>query len=175
MAYTTPDRTWVPGEVATAAFFNTYLRDNMKWLSTDKPMARATNTATQNILVSGSVTAVTFNTNTFDNASMHSTSSLTERFVVPSGAAGKYISGGYVSWTASALGSYRASFAQANASVNLATALAPVGAGHNGQSSCCGIASYTAGQYMNLACAQDSGGALATQTDHNAWAIWVGF
>ncbi len=33
MAYTTP-RTWVPGEIPTAAQFNTHIRDNQSFFST---------------------------------------------------------------------------------------------------------------------------------------------
>lgn len=172
MAYAT-DKTWAAGAVVLASELNTYLRDNMKWLSTDKPMARATNSALQTI-ATVTTTSVTFDTNTYDNAGMHSTSTNKERFTIPTGAGGKYLFGGFVSWASSALGSYRAVFAQANAASNLSVQLSAPSAVHNSQAAASGMASLAASAYFNLACAQDSGGNLNTQTDHNAWCFWVG-
>ena len=36
MSYVTP-RTFVAGEIETAAIFNTHLRDNIDWLATSAP------------------------------------------------------------------------------------------------------------------------------------------
>lgn len=56
MAYTTP-RTWVAGEVVTAALLNTHLRDNLNAINTDASWTPAwTNTGTANVLGNGTLT-----------------------------------------------------------------------------------------------------------------------
>src|SRR4051812_2496693 len=104
MAYTT-DRTWVTGEVVTASYMNTYLRDNLKWLSTDKPMARSYKAANFTHNSTGNWIAVTQDSERFDNATMHDTSSNTERMTIPSGGGGKYLVGANCAWAPNGTGS----------------------------------------------------------------------
>lgn len=91
MAFSTP-ATSVAGTALTAAYLNTYVRDNIAWLATDSPACRAYNSAA--ISIPDSVfTAATYNSERFDNAAVHSTSSNTGRLTVPTGGAGKYLVG----------------------------------------------------------------------------------
>lgn len=176
MAYTT-DRTWVAGEVVTAAYLNTYLRDNVKWLSTDKGMCRISNTVNQNHTTSGSAQSITFDTNTFDNASIHSTSSNTSRITVPTNHGGKWLVGGALGWAASALGNYRNSVVSHSAAGAIAKSLAPPSAATFSQTSVVALYSTAAATYFELQGEQDSGGTLAMLAaafSLQAWAIWVG-
>lgn len=102
MSYTTP-RTWVAGEVATAANLNTHVRDNIAWLATDSPACRIYNNAALT-LTTGSFQVLTANSERFDNASIHSTSSNTERMTVPTGGGGKFVVGGNIAWAADGAG-----------------------------------------------------------------------
>lgn len=173
MAYTT-DRTWVTGEVVTAAYLNTWVRDNMKWLSTDKPMVRVYNNANQNAN-SGAYTHLTFNSESYDNAGVHSVSSNTDRLSMSAATVGKWLFGGCVYGAANATGyRYGSLFIdKANALVEatcpsmgavLAYALTPVGAYE---------ASST--NYFTLAAWQDTGAALTIFSGTtNLWGMWVG-
>ncbi len=89
MAYTTPF-TAVAGTAWKASDWNTYGRDDIAWLATDSPCCTVYNNGTQ-ATTSGVGVAVTFDSEVFDNAAMHSTSSSTNRITVPSGGAGKYL------------------------------------------------------------------------------------
>lgn len=180
MAYTT-DRTYVTGEVETASIFNTYLRDNMKWLSTDKPMARVYNSA--NISIANVTnTSLTLDSERFDNASIHSTSSNTERLTVPSGGGGKYLIGATAQFAANATG-----FRQWKLELN--------GTGATGTDICftteptnsasvisdgvpVTLYSLAAADYVALTVFQNSGGNLNATVDANNacefWCLWVG-
>jgi hypothetical protein len=92
MAFSTP-ATFVAGNILTAAELNTYVRDNVAWLATDSPSCRAYNTPGQSL--PASITTLTFNSERYDNAAMHSTVSQTDRITVPSGGDGKYLVAGW--------------------------------------------------------------------------------
>src|SRR5689334_21709554 len=91
MAFTTP-ATATAGTVLTASFLNTYLRDNISWLATDSPCCRVFNSATI-ALTNGVTKSITFDSERFDNAAMHDTSSNTARITIPTGGGGKYMFG----------------------------------------------------------------------------------
>ena len=86
MSYSAPF-TAVAGTAWRAADWNTNGRDNIAWLATDSPSCRAYNNANIS-MTSGAATAVTLNSERFDNAAMHSTSSNTSRITVPTGGGG---------------------------------------------------------------------------------------
>lgn len=90
IAYTSPT-TRITGDVITSGHWNTDITSNIAWLATDKPMVRAKNAGTQNIN-NNSYTALTFDSEDFDNATVHSTSSATSRLTFAT--AGKYLIGG---------------------------------------------------------------------------------
>lgn len=103
MPWTAP-KTYSVGDVLTAADLNTYQRDNVKWLGTDKPRCRVRNTANISHTSSGNYQALTFNSERVDVGSMHDTSSNTSRLTVPSGGGGFYAIGGMIEFAADATG-----------------------------------------------------------------------
>lgn len=104
MAWTSP-ATAIAGSVLTAAWLNTYLRDNLNWLKNPNRCA-AFHSTTQNIDDS-TWTAIAFDSETFDVGALHSTVSNTSRFTVPSGGDGGYLLMAQASFAA-ASGGYRA-------------------------------------------------------------------
>jgi hypothetical protein len=97
MAWTTP-RTWVVGEVLTAANMNTHLRDNVSWLG-NPPTCRVYNSAAL-ATTSGTPLPLTYNSERWDTESMHSTVTNTERLLAP--VAGKYRVGAAVRYASNA-------------------------------------------------------------------------
>lgn len=170
MAYTT-DRTWVTGEVVTAAYFNTYLRDNVKWLSTDKGFAWAYHNTTQSI-ANASFQSVVFNTNLYDNASIHSTSVNTERFTIPAAMGGKWLFGSSVSFAPNAtgmrqLGLWTGYVTQGREATTIPTA------GENAQLTTCSIQVEAAGNTMQSVVYQNSTAALNLNANVLAWTMWM--
>lgn len=103
MAFTTP-ATAVSGAILTAAWLNTYVRDNIAWMATDSPACRANRTTAFAHNSSGNWLSVPMDAERFDNAAMHSTVSATDRITVPTGGGGKYMFGGAVEWQNSSAG-----------------------------------------------------------------------
>lgn len=177
MAYTA-DRTWVVGEVVTANLMNTYLRDNVKWLSTDKPMVRCNNTAAITC-ATGVVTQLTFNNNRFDNAGIHSTATNTNRITVSVANAGKYLVGAAINWAASTLGDFRVlGLRIGTGPTNIALATQTPG-GTNGFANQTASGLYSlSGDYFESVAQQNSGGnldvTLAANSSPEFWAIWLG-
>jgi hypothetical protein len=180
VAYTT-DRTWVAGEVVTAAYFNAHLRDNMKWLSTDKPMFSGYRNTTQSLTTAIAAT-IQMNAENFDNSTIHDTASSNTRMTVPSGAAGKWLFGCQVEFAANATGqravalvtdgtNYLAVHAQdacaSGVTQMMGIALAPIGG-----------AQLAAASYGEAEFTQSSGGNLniggGGTYQGGAWALWVG-
>ena len=86
MAFTTP-ATAVAATALTASFLNVNVRDNIAWMATDSPSCNVYNNANISI-ATGTNTALTFNSERYDNAAMHSTSSNTQRITAPTGGGG---------------------------------------------------------------------------------------
>lgn len=80
------------------------MRDNIKWLGTDKPHCRVRNSANISHTTSGSYQALTFNSERVDVGAMHDTSSNTSRLTVPTGGGGFYEIGGCIEFESSATG-----------------------------------------------------------------------
>lgn len=162
MGFTTP-ATVTAGTAATAAYANTYIRDNIAWMATDSPTCRAYGSAG---FVIGNTTAsdITCNSERFDNAAMHSTSSSTARMTVPTGGAGKYLVGGTGIWSASAGGVTRILYNTLNAAP-IARSNVPVTAG--GVQGCAILTAYAAiaADYFTMQGYQDSGGFLTLTGD----------
>lgn len=173
MAYTTP-RTYVAGEVHTAAHHNTYERDNIAWLATDSPSCRVYNNAAISI-TSGVNTTLTFNSERFDNATMHSTSVNTGRITIPSGGGGKYLVGGVVEWNAAAGGNYRDTRIRNNGTTyHAGVTITPTGAASQVVPPV-GVWSYSAADYVEMIATQDSGGAINVNSANGSpefWAFW---
>lgn len=174
MAYTTPF-TAVAGTAWKAADWNTYGRDNIAWLATDSPSCRAYNSAAISI-ANTTATAVTLDSERFDNASMHSTSSNTSRITIPTGGGGKYLFGSGTSWAGSAAGTVRYTYIQLNATTIVAAAVAQFGASSNSQITLTSAYSFAAADYIETIVYQDTGGALNLNSTANFspefWASW---
>lgn len=92
MAYTVP-KTQVAGTPILSADWNTYIRDNILFLA-NPPACRVYRSTNQSIPHITPTTAITFNSERFDTAAMHSTSVATSRITFP--VAGLYMVGGAV-------------------------------------------------------------------------------
>lgn len=103
MAWTTP-KTWAVADVLSAADLNAYVRDNVKWLGTDKPHCRVRNSANISHTSSGSYQALTFDSERVDVGAMHNTVSNTGRLTVPTGGDGFYAIGGQIEFASNATG-----------------------------------------------------------------------
>lgn len=103
MPWTAP-KTWSVGDVLTAADLNTYVRDNAKWLGTDKPRCRARNSANIAHTTSGNYQALTFGSERVDVGAMHDTSTNTGRLTVPTGGGGFYAIGGTIEFASNSTG-----------------------------------------------------------------------
>jgi hypothetical protein len=173
MSYTT-DRTWVQSELVDATLLNAYLRDNMKWLSTDKPMCRVYHNAAQE-LTSGTEAALALNSERFDNATMHDTSSNNSRITF--GTAGKYLVGGSVEFEANATGRRYARI-RAGGSSYLSAQRAPADATNVTFITVSTMYAFSAAEYAELTALQTSGGGLDIDATGNLspefYALWVG-
>ena len=158
MAYTVPP-TFVAGNVLTAAQLNTYVRDNVAWLATDSPSCRAYNSANVSI-ATGAFTAVTLNSERYDNAAVHDTATNTARFTVPSGGDGKYVFACGAAVAASAGGIERNLAVYKNAATVAARCGAPFSASIITFFSLFTVYSMSAADYFDMRVYQDSGGAL---------------
>lgn len=103
MPWTTP-KTWSVGDVLTAADLNAYVRDNVKWLGTDKPHCRVRNSTNISHTSSGNYQALTFDSERVDVGPMHDTSSNTGRLTVPAGGDGFYTIGGQIEFASNSTG-----------------------------------------------------------------------
>lgn len=173
MAYTTRSA-FIAGEVVTATDMNVYILDNLKWLSTDKPMARAFASAAVSHATSGSYQELLLNSNRYDNSNIHSTLTNTGRFTVPTGGAGKWLFGGTISWTASAAANYRYASIGINGSVtaNETTTVSDVVL--NAVTTVVTMYDLTVTQWFSLYGWQNSGGPLNMNANSTAWAAWIG-
>lgn len=103
MPWTTP-KTFAVGDVLTAADLNTYVRDNAKWLGTDKPHCRIRNSANINHTSTGNYQALTFDSERVDVGAMHDLVTNPGRITVPAGGAGFYTIGGQIEFDGNATG-----------------------------------------------------------------------
>jgi len=100
----TPPKTWSVGDVLTAADLNAYVRDNAKWLGTDKPHCRVRNSANISHTSTGNYQALTFDSERVDVGAMHDTSTNTGRLTVPAGGGGFYQVGGCIEFASNGTG-----------------------------------------------------------------------
>ena len=94
MAWTAP-RTWVTGELVTAALMNTHVRDNLLALYNSMPAARVYHNANQNVGL-GAVLYLAFDSERFDNDTIHDVVVNNSRLTATT--AGKYAIFGSVHW-----------------------------------------------------------------------------
>lgn len=174
MAFTTP-RTYVAGEIHLAAHHNTYERDNIAWLATDSPQCRAYNNANISIAVSATIQSLTFNSERFDNAAVHSTGVSTGRLTVPAGGGGKYVIGSQMEFAANVTGD-RGNYIWQNGTTYLAVQQQLAGT-RTANPNLVTIASLSAADYVEARAFQESGGALNVLSTANYspefWCLWT--
>lgn len=175
MAYTTP-ATFVAGNVLTASQLNTHLRDNIAWIATDSPSCRVYKSSSQAI-TTATVTAITHDSERFDNAAMHDTGSNTSRITVPSGGGGKYLTGAGVDWAGDTGGTYRNVALRLNGTTTIASDMrAPTATSGFAQASLATVYSLAAADYTELVVLHDKGSNLNVSTTANwspeFWAFW---
>jgi len=91
MTWTAPT-TNVAGTTITASWGNTDVRDNtLELRSTPFNRCSAYNSAVQTLTAGGASVALTFNSEEYDTAAMHSTSSATSKITIPTGGGGTYL------------------------------------------------------------------------------------
>lgn len=175
MAFTTP-RTYVAGEVHTAAHHNTYERDNIAWMATDSPACRVYK-STSGSIANVTDTSIAFDQERFDNAAVHSTSVNTTRLTIPTGGGGKYIFGGGVEWIANVTGG-RGCHIKLNGTTYIAKFVLNTSAAGGDTSSLTVTSVYamSAADYVEMFVYQSSGGGLTLNSTGNYspefWAIW---
>jgi len=154
MAVTFPSPTYTDGQLMAAADLN-IIRDNLDYVKGYG--ARVYNSA--DITLTTSVAAaLTFDTERYDDNSFHSTSVNTSRFTIP--VTRRYRVGGSVRFASNATG-----LRQVYARVNGSTIIALMTLNANATSVTDIVLgdvewSFTAGDYVELVCAQTSGGNL---------------
>lgn len=159
MAVVPATRTWVAGEVVTAAHFNTNIRDVFNYLLA-KPIMKIRQTGAQSI-PNNTHTALTFGAESFDTSGMHSTSVNTSRAtaVYP----GYYALAGGTSFAGNVTG-VRGTYWSVNATpVDGSNALGPAVSAAAVQFPARGdMVFLNVGDYVELFTYQNSGGALNT-------------
>ena len=175
MGWTAPF-TAVAGTAWKAADWNTYGRDNLAWLATDSPACRAYNSAAISHTTTGAWQALTFNSERFDNASMHSTASNTSRFTIPTGGGGKYLCGAVFEFGSNATGFREAGIEVNGTSFVAVSATVSVGAGAGTAMTITTATSLAAADYVEVMAWQNSGGALNVTNNANyspeGWVMW---
>jgi len=174
MGFGTPF-TAVAGTAWKAADWNTYGRDNIAWIATDSPSCSIYNNAPISHTSSGSNQAVTFNSERFDNAAMHSTSSNPSRVTVPTGGGGKYLCGSTIGFAANGSG-HRALTFQLNGTTPYIAVQAFVAyAGAALTNTLSTVRAMSAADYFEMLAFQNSGGALNiidTEGSPSMFAFW---
>jgi hypothetical protein len=171
MAYTTP-KTWATGEVVTAANLNLHLRDNVSFLA-NPPACRVYNNAAISI-PNATETLLTFNSERWDTASMHSTASLTSRITMP--VAGLYLLTATFEFQSNATG-IRYFYFRHNGTLSIGYHSKPStqGARHFTVST---VYKFAAADWIEMLVFQDSGGALnviqANNFSPEFGATWIG-
>ena len=169
-------RTWVAANVLTAAQLNVDVRDNGDYMGTSKPNCRAFNSANISHTTSGTTQALTFDSERYDRGSgMHSTSVNTGRLTVPTGCGGVYLVGGCIEWASNITG-YRELGVRLNGASLIVDLSHPAVNGTVTRQNVGCLYQLTAGDYVELVCNQNSGGALNVQASSPVspefWAVW---
>lgn len=175
MAFSTP-QTFVAGNVLTAAQLNTDVRDNTAWLATDSPTARAYNSAAFSHTSTGNSLAITLDSERFDNAAMHDTSSNTARMTIPSGGDGKYLFGGSIEYASNGTG-LRTIGVRSGGATFIATQTFEASGTNVTTGSVCSVYSLAAAAYVEMTSYQNSGGNLninaSSAYSPEFWIQWI--
>ena len=173
MAWTTP-RTWATNDSLSASTLNIHLRDNLSFLY-GAPRCRVHNSAAQT-LTTATFTAITMNSERFDNDSLHSTVTNTARITFAT--AGVYLVGGALEFVANSTG-VRGAFLRINGTTYISGGIhmTRTDGGGAGEFTAT-IYSFAVSDYVELMGYQNSGGNLDTVVDVNQapefWAVFQG-
>lgn len=172
MATVPSPRTWVAGEVMTAANMNTHVRDAINYLLAP-PRCEAYQSVSQNC-TTGTVTTLTFTSETVDTDGIHSTSVNTSRMTIVT--PGRYKVLGGCGIAANATGSRTLRVAK-NAATTKAVRVAANTAGASTIMQIQDEVLCVAGDFIELTMTQDSGVTLATSAAQDSTylhVVWVG-
>ena len=129
--------------------------------------AFVTKSANQSIL-NATGTLISFDTESFDTNGFHDNVTNNTRFTIPTGYAGKYLVTGILVWAANASGQ-RVNYILKNGSLLHLTSAQPLSAGGATTAAIVSqVIDLAVGDYVELQCYQDSGGAL-NMTGTNSW------
>ncbi len=168
MAYTAPT-TRATSDLIGASNWNTDLVDNITYLADAKPRAQVGRSAVQSV-TTATITGINWTTEAADNASIHSTVTNTTRFTIPT--SGQYLVNGYLEWASNATGE-RIIYLYANG-VGIMQKSKPASALGSTGDDITALRFFTAGDYVEIAGYQNSGGNLNVGTNSFASIIWVG-
>jgi hypothetical protein len=99
VAWTTP-RTWVAGELITAAMMNTHVRDN--FVALDSPPAARVYHSSGQVITTSTETALNFDSERFDTDTIHDNATANTRLTCRT--AGRYMITTSIGWDANATG-----------------------------------------------------------------------
>lgn len=173
MAYTTP-RSWVAGDVLTAAQLNVDVRDNVSFLA-NPPACRVYHNAAQSYANTATAVASAFNTERYDTDTMHDNVTNNSRITIKT--AGLFLVEGTGAFAINATGG-RFIGVKLNGTTFLAAAVHPGNASLGGHMTVSTIYKFAVNDYIELTFAQNSGGALnldaAAAYSPEFAATWIG-
>jgi len=151
---------------------DTHVRDNELFLKTAHGCKVYSTNATQATLTTATMTAVPWNAEVFDSDAYHDNSTNPSRITIPSGLGGVYLAVAQIAWQGNATGR-RYEYITKNGIGGLACAR-QVDQPANASAvvyQVSGVCLLAAGDYIEAACQQDSGGNLATNggTEDASW------
>ena len=169
MAYTTP-RTWVTGELVTAAFMNANVRDNVSFLA-NPPTCLVYHNATQSI-ANNTFTPAAFNSETNDTDTMHDTVTNNTRITFKT--AGIYIITFNCAWPTNGVGERQVNFFLNNTADIAGDSKASAGVTGDVRHSVTHKDKFAVNDYIEARVFQNSGGALVLQVNPRFTATWIG-
>lgn len=176
MATVPTTRTWVAGEIVTAAYMNNTIRDVDNWLLAPA-ICKVRQTVAQSLTTSGTPAAITFDAEDVDSTGMHSTVTNISRItaVYP----GWYWVGGGISYAINATGVRTTAWRINGAATPDGNTLRPGFATFSAQMPArASLYFLNVGDYLELFATQTSGGALSTAVANtgeqpNASVVWA--
>lgn len=161
------------GTTISKSTFGDLVLDALNFLA-NRPACRVHNSASQTIS-NNTLTAITFNSERYDTATMHSTVTNTSRITIP--VAGIYNIVGSVEWPANGTGT-RQALIRVNGSTTIAGSTAPGNAAASSPNTVGTQYKFAVNDYVELMVFQNSGGNLDAQLNANQSpefsATWIG-
>lgn len=159
MPWTAP-KTWTTNEILTSPDMNTYVRDNTRWLGTDRPRCWVSRGGTQSI-PNTTATAITFvNADTFDVGDMHDPGVNPSRITAPTGGGGLYAVSCFVHWAANSTGRRVMHIRKGGSTLVWYGQYAAPGLVELWVTAVNGYVQLAAGEYFEITVSQESGGSL---------------